>query len=114
MKRNEGKSMIAVVLAAAWLTGCASLPGADLAATAHAEYKCDLPPTPIDRRACEAAKEGPESLRRFIQRVEPIANVQFSDYVSDATILAWEMNRARERSASQKLPGATEPVATRQ
>ena len=26
MKRNESKSIVAVVLAAAWLTGCASLP----------------------------------------------------------------------------------------
>jgi hypothetical protein len=114
MKRNETKSIVAVVLAAAWLTGCTSLPGPDLAATAHAEYKCDLPPTAIDRRACEAAKEGPDSLRRFIQGVQPIANLQFSDYVSDATILAWEMNRTRERSASQRWPDATKPVATRQ
>jgi hypothetical protein len=113
MKHDESKSIVAVVFAAALLTGCTSLPGADMAATAHAEYKCDLPPTPIDRRACEAATEGPESLRRFVQRMQTIANLQFSDYVSDATILAWEMNGTRERSASQRWPDATRPVATR-
>ena len=114
MKRDVSKSMCCRCTwrrPPGWLRQSA---GADLTATAHAEYKCDLPPTSIDRRACEAAKERPESLRRFIQRMQPIANLQFSDYVSDATILAWEMNRARERSTSQKLPDATEPVATRQ
>ena len=30
MKRDESKSIVAVVLGAALLTGCASLPGADL------------------------------------------------------------------------------------
>ena len=47
------------------------------AAGAHAEYRCDPAPTPVDQRACDAAKQGPDALRRFVERwdqqdVEPL------------------------------------------
>ena len=34
-------------------------------AAAHAEYRCAPAPTSIDRGACEAAKQGPDALRRY-------------------------------------------------
>ena len=37
-----------------------------LAAAAHAEYRCTPAPTSVDRRACEAADQSPEALRRFV------------------------------------------------
>ena len=44
-------------------------------ASANAEYRCAPAPTGIDRRACEAAEQGPDTLRRFVhgldRRVEP-------------------------------------------
>ena len=53
----------------------ATLVGVMLATTAVAQtdYKCDQPRTHIDRRACEAAKNGPDELRWFIERMRGIA-----------------------------------------
>ena len=34
-----------------------------------AEYRCSPAPSPIDQRACEAAKQGPDALRNFVQRM---------------------------------------------
>ena len=59
------------------------------AAVAGSNYKCDEPRTPIDRRACEAAAQGPVALRRFIERMQSIESLQFSDYMTDAQLLAW-------------------------
>jgi hypothetical protein len=69
-----------------------------VATAAQAQYRCDAPQRPVDRRACEAAKESPDTLRRYIQRMAAIESLQFSDYVNDATVLAWQ---ARERSQQQ-------------
>lgn len=69
---------------------------------AHAEYRCDPPPTSIDRRACEAAAESPAALRQYIRRVQGIRNLQFDDYVTKETVLAWEATRARELEAERK------------
>jgi hypothetical protein len=67
---------------------------ATLAATAHAEYRCDSPSTPNDRQACAAAAQGPEALRRYIMSwPSQIANLQFSDYVDSNTERAWDMKR---------------------
>lgn len=76
---------------------------------AQVEYRCDPPPTPIDRRACQAAAESPAALRRYVQLVQPIRNVRFDDYVNEATIIAWEAAIARERAAELKADEA--PVA---
>ena len=77
------------------------------AASAHAQYRCDTPATSVDRRACEAAKESPQALRQFIQRMQPVQSLQFSDYVNEATLSAWE---ARER-AQQVAKSSEKPAA---
>lgn len=70
---------------------------------ARAEFKCDAPPTRIDRVACEKAKESPQALRQYIQRIRVIESLQFSDYVSEAQARAWlqaESDRAAAKRAS--------------
>ena len=69
----------------------AALFGATLSTTAvaNSEYKCDQPRTPIDKRACEAAAQGPVALRRFIQRMQGIESLLFSHYMTDEQLLAW-------------------------
>jgi len=65
---------------------------------ARAEFKCDAPSTNVDRTACEKAKESPTALRHYIQRIQMIHSLQFSDYVSDAQTRAWA------ESASKRVP----------
>ena len=65
------------------------------AGSAQARYLCDAPPSPIDARACQAAQQGPTELRRFIQRMQSIQSLLFSDYVNRATELAWEAQKQR-------------------
>jgi len=78
-----------------------------LAATSvHAGYRCDPAPSAansIDRRACEAAKQGPDALRQFVQRMRPIHSLDMNDYVNDATLLAWEQReQAAKLAANQR------------
>ena len=70
-------------------------------ASAHAEYRCDPPPTWIDQRACKAAEESPQALRQFVQRMRWITNLRFEDYVDQNTVLAWE-SKQRELAAQQE------------
>jgi hypothetical protein len=79
---------------------------------ASAQFRCDAPSTSLDRRACEAARQGPDVLRRFIQRVQVIESLHFHDYVNEATLVAWEQREARER-ASRKVGAGTGSVASR-
>ena len=80
------------------------VPALALASTqARAEYKCNAPGARIDRVACEKAKEGPQALRRYVERVRMIESLQFSDYVSEAQARAWlqaESDRAVAKKAS--------------
>jgi hypothetical protein len=72
---------------------------------ARAEYKCNAPGAHIDRVACEKAKEGPQALRRYVERVRMIESLQFSDYVSEAQARAWlqaESDRAAAKKASAR------------
>ena len=69
------------------------------AAVAHTNYKCNDPRTPIDRRACEAAKQGPDALRRFIERMRVIESLDFYDYMTDAQLLAWRQVKEPTRTA---------------
>jgi hypothetical protein len=70
-----------------------------LAAAAHAEYRCTPAPSSIDRRACEAADQSPEALRRFVHRMDSkMSNLQFFDYVDPKTERAWEAQRAQAQS----------------
>jgi hypothetical protein len=70
--------------------------------SAQARYLCDAPPTPRDARACEAARQGPGELRHFVQRMQSIENLQFSDYVDDATAAAWEARDQRRTLQTAK------------
>ena len=74
-----------------------------LSTPAHAEFRCNSPTWTFDRTACEKAKEGPDALRRYVQRMEGIANLQFSDYVNEARAAAWAENDA-SRTATRKAP----------
>jgi hypothetical protein len=78
-----------------------------VAGSAQARYLCDAPPTPLDARACAAAQQGPAELRQYIQRVQSIQSLLFSDYVNEATEVAWAAQKERR-------PGdATETLAAR-
>jgi hypothetical protein len=64
---------------------------AGVAATAQAEYRCDTPATHRDRRACEAAQEGPQALRRYLLQMSWHGHsMQMQDYVSPALAQRWE------------------------
>jgi len=84
--------------------------GLAFTASAHAEYRCDPPPTWIDQRACKAADESPQALRRFVQRMQWITNVRFEDYVNHNTALAWESMK-RELAAQQEAEDSALIVA---
>lgn len=70
-----------------------------IAAAAHAEYRCNPPPSVYDRLACEAAQQGPTALRRFVERwTSKMSNLQFSDYVDPKTARAWDAKQAQAES----------------
>jgi hypothetical protein len=83
----------------------AAMIGMTLATTAVAgtDYKCDESPTSIDRRACDAAKQGPEALRRFIQRMRVIESLDFVNYMTDAQLLAWREAKEPTRTAVREV-----------
>ena len=93
------------------------VPALSLVSTqARAEFKCDTPTLRLDRAACEKAKESPQALRQYIQRIRVIESLEFSDYVNDAQERSWTQNdprRAPTKKASvqsakfvQENPGA--------
>jgi len=51
------------------------------AAPAFAAYKCDGPTGLVDSKGCAAAAQGPDALRRFIQRTQAMWGTTFYDYV---------------------------------
>ncbi|MEP6607526.1 MAG: hypothetical protein ABJA83_02480 [Burkholderiaceae bacterium] len=87
-----------------------------VSAPARAEFKCDASPLHFDRTACEKAKESPQALRLYIQRVRMIYNLQFSDYVNETQERVWAQNESNTTAAkpapvqsarfSQENPGA--------
>jgi hypothetical protein len=81
------------------------------AAGVGAEYRCNPAPSLIDQRACEAARQGPDALRHFIQRMRVIENLYFNDYVDGETRVAWEERKARERATPND--GSPTPVASK-
>jgi hypothetical protein len=99
MKANASRLLATLVLVSA-VTG------------ASAEYRCNPAPTFIDQRACEAAKEGPDALRHFVQRMQSIVNLSFHDYVNRETVLAWEAKEEQERAIAKREKSAPAPVAT--
>jgi len=54
---------------------------AAFAAPTSAAYKCDGPTGLVDSKGCAAAAQGPEALRRFIQRTQPMWGTSWFDYV---------------------------------
>ena len=49
-------------------------------APALADHRCDAPRSTIDQRACAKAAEGPEPLRRFVERTRTIYALYYFDY----------------------------------
>jgi len=47
---------------------------------AFAAYRCDNPTAPFDLRACAIAAQGPDALRRYIERTRGIYSLYFFDY----------------------------------
>ena len=87
-----------------------------LSTPARAEFKCNSPTVTFDRVACEKAKEGPDALRQYIQRIQGITNLQFSDYVNEARAAAWaETMRAglHQKSAPFNRPGSSKKIRVR-
>jgi hypothetical protein len=64
-----------------------------LSATARAEYRCNAPAWPEEKRACELVKQGPDALRLFIERTRSIYGLYFYDYVTQADFDRWETAR---------------------
>ena len=89
----------------------AAIAAVALASGARAEYRCEPASTAIDKQACEAAGQGPEELRRFVQVTKWIrSDLHFADYVDRKTAAAWEM-RARERAARDREEPARKQIA---
>jgi hypothetical protein len=72
-----------------------------LLSSANARDLCSEPPHPIDQRACDAAEQGPEALRRFIDRMRPIRELYFYDYVNQARLVAWDERDNRNRALAE-------------
>jgi hypothetical protein len=53
------------------------------AVPAQAAGRCDDPRTVIDQRACQAANQGPETLRRFVERTRMIYALSYYDFARD-------------------------------
>lgn len=81
MKTSKQVSGISIAVAA--FAACVSM-------GAHAEFRCAVPPTPEDKRACQLARvDRPDELRLFIQRTSPIYGLYFYDYVTEADVNRW-------------------------
>jgi hypothetical protein len=88
----------------------ACLVAAAFTASAKAEYRCDPAPGPLDRAACEAAAQGPEALRKYVESMNAIrVNLQFSDYVDLKTAQHWD---AQSRQLAEQRKDDTQKVAS--
>jgi hypothetical protein len=52
---------------------------------AQAAGRCDDARTMVDQRACEAANQGSETLRRFVERTRMIYSLSYYDFARDET-----------------------------
>ena len=50
---------------------------------AQAAGRCDDPRTGIDQRACQAANQGNETLRRFVERTRGIYALSYYDFARE-------------------------------
>ncbi len=79
-------------------------------ATAYAEYRCDPAPSWVDQRACEAATQGPDALRQYVESMNSIrVNLKMNDYVRPETVKAWE---ERSQLAARKEAEALQVART--
>jgi hypothetical protein len=84
------------------------------ASSALAEYRCDPPRSQLDRRACEAARQGPDALRHFIGKIRPIESLHFDDYVSAADVARWDAAyEARRKLAAREVARPAEGEVAR-
>jgi len=81
MKTSKQSSRISLAVAAV---------AALVSMGAHAEYRCQAPPTLEDKVACGLAKlDRPDELRLFIERTSSIYGLYFYDYVSPEDVDRW-------------------------
>jgi hypothetical protein len=74
---------------------------ASLSSGARAEFVCNAPSTPEDKRACELARQDrPDELRLFIQRTSSIYGLYFYDYVTEANVNRWTAADRSEKARS--------------
>jgi hypothetical protein len=87
----------------------ATLTVAALAGAARAEYRCEPAGTTIDRKACEAARQGPDELRRYVLVTKPIrSDLQASDYVDRKTVEAWDARARQQASQDSERPARSQ------
>ena len=77
---------------------------------ASAQSRCGAPRNQVDRRA-EAAREGPDALRRFIWRTQGIYRLYFYDYMTADDIDRYHARQDAQRNAEQRPQVAEVPVA---
>jgi hypothetical protein len=83
------------------IAGCAALPPMRPVATG---YRCDNPQGSVDRRACEMAAQGPEALRRFVERTRGIYELYYWDYIQAPMRGASVATSTRVAAASSPTP----------
>jgi hypothetical protein len=64
--------------------------------------RCRSPETAGDRAACEKARQGPEALRRFVQRTQPTLMLHFWDYMSPNEVDRHRAQQQQQRAEQQK------------
>jgi hypothetical protein len=77
--------------------------------SALAEYKCDNPTHQIDKRACAKAAEGPDALRRFVERTRMIWQLDIWDYSKPEASRPTSEGTPRTLLAVQSEPRQAEP-----
>lgn len=71
-----------------------------MAVTAEGRTKCDVPQSQVDRKACVAAAEGPDALRRFVDRTKAIYGLYFWDYLQEG-------DRFKPQANSSSVPASS-------
>jgi hypothetical protein len=80
-------------------------------APAQAEYKCDKQfLSRVDAKACAAAAEGADSLRRFVSRTQAIYHLQVADYARfEGDPLPSQVSRPQHASAQKPTQSVAAP-----
>ncbi|HTT12339.1 MAG TPA: hypothetical protein VMG60_15745 [Burkholderiaceae bacterium] len=87
---------------------CSAL-GLSAAGPVRAEYRCDHPQGPVDRRACDYAQQGQAALHHFIERTRAIYGLYFYDYVRPEST-AGAQSDATDRAAAVSEEGPARHV----